>query len=73
MPGFHAVLNAATAAGAYGATLSGAGPSILAWTPPDANVIDEICRAMQDVAAEHEVFGRAVEVGVDLEGTTVLT
>lgn len=72
MPGFHAMLRAAVAAGAYGATLSGAGPSVLAWLPQDTTVVQEVCLAIQDAAAEHEVFGRAVQVAVDLEGCVVV-
>jgi homoserine kinase len=72
MPGFHAILHAAVENGAYGATLSGAGPSILAWTPTDDSTLAETCQAMQDAAAAHEVFGRAVVVAVDLDGTVVL-
>lgn len=72
MPGFHAILRAATEAGAYGATLSGAGPTILAWlVPHNENLTQEVCRALQDAAAEHEVFGKALPVSVDLEGCVV--
>ena len=69
MPGFHAVVHAARDAGAYAATLSGAGPTILAWLPPHLeDVGSEVCRAMQDAAEEHEVFGRAQEIEVDRRG-----
>ncbi|MBV9866833.1 MAG: homoserine kinase [Abitibacteriaceae bacterium] len=72
MPGFHAILRAAAEAGAYGATLSGAGPTILAWLPTNnENLTQEVCRALQDAAAEHEVFGKALLVTVDLEGCVV--
>lgn len=74
MPGFTAMLHAAEAAGAYGATLSGAGPSVLAWLPPhDAALNQGVCQAMQDAAANHEVFGQARPVGVDWEGCVVVT
>lgn len=68
MPGFHAIVHAAREAGAYAATLSGAGPTILAWLPPHLEVGSEVCQAMQDVAAEHEVFGHAREIQVDRQG-----
>jgi homoserine kinase len=73
LPGLGATIQAATRAGAYGATLSGAGPSVLAWLPPHEPDIEEAVRcAMQEAAAEHEVFGRITAVEVDQEGTVVL-
>ncbi len=73
MPGFTAMLRAAHQSGAYGATLSGAGPTVLAWLPPDEKyVADEVRQTLQNAAAEHEVFGRVVEVEVDLQGTVVV-
>jgi len=73
MPGFQAAMRGAVAAGAYGATLSGAGPSVLAWLPVEpTGLADETRQAMQDAAAEHEVFGTAREVEVDLAGCVVV-
>lgn len=71
MPGFDGVMRAATQAGALGATLSGAGPTILAWLPPEADA-REVALAMQDVGAEREVFGRAQTVSVDEIGCVVV-
>ena len=73
MPGFAATLQAAHKFGAYGATLSGAGPTILAWLPRDENIIAEVAQAMQDCAAEHEVFGKSRVMEVDEAGCVVVS
>jgi homoserine kinase len=72
MPGFIAILQSAHDAGAYGATLSGAGPTILAWLPHDEQVIAEVAQTMQDCAAEHEVFGQSRVMEVDAAGCVVV-
>lgn len=51
LPGFYAVKKAAVAAGAYGCTLSGSGPTLVAITP-DKAVGMEICKAMVKARAE---------------------
>lgn len=71
MPGLPSIIRAAREAGAYGATLSGAGPSVLAWLPDDAEIVAEAGQAMADAAAEHEVFGTVRETAMDLEGCVV--
>jgi len=73
MPAYAACVRAAHEAGAYGATLSGAGPTILAWLPQDNCIVAEAAQAMQDVAAEHEVFGKARVMKVDAEGCVVVS
>lgn len=73
MPGFLPMLRAAREAGAYGATLSGAGPTVLAWAPPgDDTTFAEVRQAMETAAAEHEVFGHTREVEVDRDGCVVV-
>jgi homoserine kinase len=72
MRGFTAILQSAQDAGAYGATLSGAGPTILAWVPPDERLIAEVAQTMQDCAAEHEVFGQSRVMEVDSAGCVVV-
>lgn len=77
MPAYDAVTRAAIEAGAYGATLSGAGPCILAWlpqagsTPGHTGVAADVISAMQNAAAELGVLGSAREVEVDLQGCIV--
>ena len=68
MPGFEAMLQAARDAGAYGATLSGAGSSLLLWLPHDAAVIRDATQAVQQVAAAHDVEGEMRALEVDAEG-----
>jgi homoserine kinase len=71
MPAYDCTTRAAVHAGAFGATLSGAGPTILAWLPDDEKIIQEVIGAMQEAAAGCEVFGAAREVLVDTQGTIV--
>ena len=47
VPAFDEITRAAREAGALGATLSGAGPTILSWSAPDADLA-QICAAMRD-------------------------
>jgi homoserine kinase len=72
MPAYECATHAAISNGALGATLSGAGPSILAWLPDHDEVVAEVCLAMQEAAANCEVFGNAREVLVDLQGCVVI-
>jgi homoserine kinase len=77
MPAYEAVTRAALDAGAYGATLSGAGPCILTWlpqagsTPGESDVVADAITAMQDAAARLGVLGAAREMEVDLEGCVI--
>jgi homoserine kinase len=72
MPGFLPMLRAASEAGAFGATLSGAGPTVLAWLPHDEDITREVQTALENAAAEHEVFGHVRAVEVDRDGCVVL-
>lgn len=72
MPGFMPMLHAAREAGAYGATLSGAGPTVLAWLPSEDNIVAEVKTALENAAVEHEVFGHVREVEVDRDGCVVM-
>ena len=70
VPGFDAIIGAATVAGAVGATLSGAGPTILAWSAPDADA-EAVRDAMQTAALGNGVAGRAILLGVTPRGAMV--
>ena len=59
VPGFDAIVGAARAAGAVGATLSGAGPTILAWIAPDADA-ETVRASMETAAMGNRVAGRAL-------------
>jgi homoserine kinase len=72
MPGFLPILQAAREAGAYGATLSGAGPTVLAWLPHDETIVREVQAALENAAAQHEVLGHVREVEVDRDGCVVV-
>ncbi len=61
VPGFAAISGAALESGALGVTLSGAGPSILAWLPEES----EAARAMEAAARGAGVAGRVLELAVD--------
>ena len=67
MPGYSAAREAALELGAYGVTLSGAGPTILAWLPPDADA-RRFSLAMHEATARAGVEGRAHIVRVDWRG-----
>lgn len=72
MPGFLPMLQAAREAGAYGATLSGAGPTVLAWLPHDKTIAGEVQAALENAASTHGVFGHTREVEVDRDGCVVV-
>ena len=66
IPGFDAVVAAAQKAGAYGAFLSGAGPTILALSPSSKAVA--VGRAMQGAFARKDVSSRALVLDMDRAG-----
>lgn len=68
VPGFEVISSAATGAGAFGVTLSGAGPSILAWLPEESVPIVE---AMKGAALEAKLPGRVLELEVDGQGCRI--
>ena len=72
MPAYDGVVRTATLAGALGATLSGAGPCVLAWLPNETSVVENAIIAMQNAAAESGILGAAQEVAVDEEGCVVV-
>jgi len=71
IPGFAELIAWAPGAGAYGATLSGAGPTILYWLPPELDVLT-FCESLHK---EVEILGlagqvravRAVETGAQID------
>ena len=65
------LIAAARAAGAYGASLSGAGPSVLALADPsDAEAVRI---ALEAAAAENGLAGVALDLPVEADGARVLT
>ena len=71
VPGFDAIVAAALDAGALGATLSGAGPTILAWIAPNANA-DDVRASMEVAAASSQVAGRALLLRASETGATAI-
>ncbi|MDI3280954.1 MAG: homoserine kinase [Bacillota bacterium] len=58
VPGLSQVLAEAQRAGAYGSALSGAGPSVMAFTPPERS--QAVGKAMQEAFAAHQITCRII-------------
>ena len=69
VPGFDDVVDAARYAGAFGATLSGSGASIVALAPHPA--AEDVSRAMRSAWAEHGVSAEAFESNTPSRGYRV--
>jgi len=69
VPALDAIVAASRAAGAFGAALSGAGPSILAVAP--ARLAPRVIAAMEEAAAAAGAGGRARVLRVRAAGATV--
>lgn len=69
VPGMGQVLEAADAAGAFGAALSGAGPTMLAFAPP-ANA-QRVGRAMRKAFLARRIESRALVLDVDGKGAVM--
>ncbi len=70
IPGLEDVVDAANEAGAYGACLSGSGPTVLALTPDDARA-DAVASAMRAAFESHDVHAPVWALDVDLRGARV--
>lgn len=66
VPGLRHVIDGALKAGAFGAALSGAGPSVLALSPPAK--AQKVARAMQKVFLKWRAESRALVLGIDTKG-----
>lgn len=69
VPGMEAVAKAAVAAGAWGVTLSGAGPTLLGWCPAERG--DAVAEAMASAWQAEGVAAWARPVAVDRSGTRI--
>jgi homoserine kinase len=69
VPGMDEVIAAAVAAGAYGAALSGSGPTIVALAPPPRAAA--VGRAMVEAFGRQGRRARAMALAVDLAGAAV--
>jgi homoserine kinase len=72
VPGWEPITRAARQNGAYGATLSGAGPSILIWIKPYHDHKSVVIAAIERAALANGVAGRALELEVEQNGCTLL-
>ena len=70
VPGLGEIIAAARAAGAFGAALSGAGPSVLAIAP--VRLAPRVISAMEETAAEHGVGGRGRVLRVRAAGAQLI-
>ncbi|MDR3587238.1 MAG: homoserine kinase [Desulfosporosinus sp.] len=70
IPGLLETLEAALQAGAYGAALSGSGPTLLALTEPEFE--QHIAQSMHDVFERHAVIAQAYVLGIDSKGADVI-
>lgn len=71
--GMEVVFEEALRAGALGVSLSGAGPSILAFTassPPSC--AEKVGKAMRKAFAKHKVESRYLVLGIDKQGTKIV-
>lgn len=71
--GMEVVFEEALKAGALGVSLSGAGPSILAFTassPPSC--AEKVGKAMRKAFARHKVESRYLVLGIDKQGTKIV-
>jgi homoserine kinase len=69
IPGLEDVIEAALANGAYGACLSGSGPTVLAFAPEEK--AGEIASAMRTAFEAHHVAAKSWALDVDLAGARV--
>ena len=69
IPGMKDVFRAARRSGALGASLSGAGPCLIAYTLEDEEAVGQ---AMVEAFAKHEVEARALQLSLDAHGARVL-
>lgn len=67
IPGMKEVFEAALMCGAYGATISGAGPCLIAYTDKDA---DKIGAAMVAAFANEDIQARYITLTIDQQGAT---
>lgn len=69
IPGMYEVFEAAKAAGALGASLSGAGPCLIAFTDKNA---DAVGQAMKNAFAEHDINADYILLNISQHGAQVI-
>lgn len=71
IPGMSEALSAAVQAGAYGAALSGSGPTLIAFCPYGDE--DNVAETMKDVLKKHSLNSVSMALDVDSEGAVITT
>ena len=72
IPGMKDVIHAATEAGAYGAALSGAGPTMMAFAPLQGQNAVKVGDAMVEAFAQNGVKARAMILNMDTRGAHIV-
>lgn len=72
IPGMYDVFTAATKAGALGASLSGAGPCLIAYTIDKDHCANKVGQAMQQAFTEHGVNSHIMVMDLDARGAHIL-
>lgn len=72
IPGFDEVIKAAKEHNALGAVLSGAGPSIIAFTLEQENNAAEVAKAMQGAFAHNGIAARGLVLNLDVKGAHIV-
>lgn len=70
IPGLLETLEAATQAGAFGAALSGSGPTLLALTEPALE--QNVAQSMLDAFKKHNIRAQSYALAIDSEGAQVI-
>ena len=72
IPGMYEVFKAARRAGAVGATLSGAGPCLIAYVLERRHVEEAVGKAMLEAFRKHDVEARILTLDLDTHGAQIL-
>ena len=72
IPGMYDVFAAAKAAGAIGASLSGAGPCLMAYTLERDHCGDKVAAAMRETFSQHGVAASTMILDLDTKGAHIL-
>lgn len=72
IPGMYDVFAAAKAAGAIGASLSGAGPCLMAYTLERDHCTDKVAVAMRETFSQHGVTASTMILDLDTKGAHIL-
>ncbi len=72
IPGMYDVFKAARDAGALGASLSGAGPCLIAYVPKHRECTEAVGAAMKETFRQHEVNAEILNLELDTKGAQII-